>query len=127
MTLIEVALRDILMANTALAALISTRMTPVVFPATATYPRAAYEKISDPEPENTRLHNALISFTVQGSTYLSAETVMEAIKTAVKGYSGIKSGLTISAVLPTGQMSQTCDLTVPVYERVEVFRVIYES
>lgn len=127
MTLIEVALRDILMANTALTTLISTRMTPVSFPQTPTYPRAAYVKISDPDPENTRLHNALIQYIVQGSTFLSSESVMEAIKTAFSGYSGIQGGLTISAVLTTGQMSQTNDLTVPVYERTELFRVVYES
>jgi hypothetical protein len=126
MTFIEAALRDVLMAYKPLTDLISTRMYPVVFPVSATYPRATFEKISDPEPE-TKIHNMVISFTVQGSTYLSAETVMGHIRDCLLSYSGIKSGLTISAIFATGQISQTCDLTVPVYERVELFRVIYES
>ncbi len=127
MTLIEVALRNKLMAYKPLTDLISTRMTPVAFPATATYPRAIYEKISDPEPENTRIHNAVIAYTVQGSTFMSAENVMAAIRDCFRGYAGIQDGLTISGIFSTGQMNQTCDLTVPVYERVELFRVIYES
>jgi len=126
MTLIEVALRDVLMAYTPLTALISTRLTPVVFPQGATYPRVAYEMISDPGQESG-LHNDLIQYVAQGSTYLSAETVMSQIKAAFDGYSGIKDDLIISSVRPTGQMSQTCDPTVPVYERTAIFRVIYES
>jgi len=127
MTILEVALRNVLMAYKPLTDLISTRLTPIAFPASATYPRAIYEKISDPEPKNTRLHNAVISYTVQGSTFMAAENVMAAIRDCLLNYSGIQNGLIISGILSTGQMNQTCDLTVPVYERVELFRVIYES
>lgn len=127
MTLVEVALRNILMAYKPLTDLISTRLTPIAFPATATYPRAIYEKISDIEPRNTRLHNAVIAYTVQASSFMIAETVMEQIRNCLLNYSGTQDGLVISGIFSTGQMNQTCDLTVPVYERVELFRVVYES
>lgn len=95
---IEVALRDYLLADTAVAALVGTRIHPLDLPLNSPTPALTYEIVSDVQHRQVPgWSQQRIQFTVcvQGEhsvldAYPNAKALKEAIKARVDGRSGTK-------------------------------------
>lgn len=90
--MIGAALRTHLLADVGLAALIGTRVHPLILPQGSVFPALTYQQISD-LPGHTLggpvdLHRIRMQIDVWASTYLSMEAVSAALRTALDGYRG---------------------------------------
>lgn len=97
---LEEGLYTFLTTTAAIAALVGTRIYPLLIPLDATLPAAAYQRISGPfeaaHDGPTGLVRARIQITCVGATYAAARAVAAAIVTAMLGYRGAMGDYTVS-------------------------------
>jgi hypothetical protein len=93
---IEEALYSKLTGDAGVAALVVARIYPNVVPQDIAMPAVAYQRISTTRvmahDGPTGVASARFQFTVSGSTYSSARNVVNAIRTALDGFSGLMGG-----------------------------------
>ena len=99
MTTIEAAQYAYLVADADLAALVGTRLYPLLIPQEAALPAVAYQRISGPRilahDGPTGAAEARIQYTITGASYSSAKAVAAAIRRAVDGYAGQMADVTV--------------------------------
>lgn len=108
MSLVEEALVSILRNNAAVAALVSTRIYPVMIPQGATLPVIEYRQLSGQKEHshdaNADLARPRYQFTAISASYSQAKTLAAAIVAALDNYQGTVSGVKIDAVQKQNQM-----------------------
>jgi hypothetical protein len=91
-TVAEQAFRYLLGANTALAALVSTRIYPQSAPQSAVRPFITFERISADHHHHMTAASGLVKAVIQATAwaedYSTAKTVAEAMREAADGYRG---------------------------------------
>ncbi len=104
--LIEVALANQLLANTGVAALVSTRVYPVRLPQGGTYPAITYSKVSGSRIRTMGSHedsaNPRVQVSCWGKTYADAKGLANAVRIALDRFSGTLGGMggvDVSAIL----------------------------
>lgn len=92
MATIEEALYSLVTTDTAVAALISTRFTPIEVPQKSSLPAASYQVITTPREYDqdgpAGFASPRIQITITGQTYAEAKSVGNAIRSAINGYRG---------------------------------------
>lgn len=100
---LEEGLYAYLVADAGVAALIGTRLYPLLVPQDAALPAMAYQRISGPRDHThdgaSGLAMARIQFTAVGSSYSEAKSVMAALRAALDGFSGTMGEVTVGAAL----------------------------
>ncbi len=86
------SLRDYLIADSGLSALVSERVHPVLLPQNSTLPAVTYQLISQ-DPLHTldgpvNLNRPRVQFDVWADTYLEMEAVNDALRNALDGFTG---------------------------------------
>jgi len=123
--MIENSLRAILLKYQPLASKIATRIYPLEFP-DQTKPAIIYQKVSDPDEGSHK--ELLIQYVVHSATYTQAEEVIKLVWKAFESFdSGNEGGYKIHTIEQTGQIGQSSDRSVSLYERSEIFRVLYSE
>ncbi|HPM61240.1 MAG TPA: hypothetical protein PK955_02045 [Methanoregulaceae archaeon] len=123
--MIENALRSILLNYPLLTSKIVARIYPLEFP-DQTKPSIIYQKVSDPDEGSHK--ELLIQYVVHSATYTQAEEIIGLVWKAFKAFdSGNEGAFKIHTIEQTGQIGQSSDRTVPLYERSEIFRVLYSE
>jgi hypothetical protein len=99
---LEVGLHAFLLADPAVAALIGTRMTPLVLPQNTAYPALTYQRISgqrlrsvDGPAGRARPRMQIDSW---AETYLEAKALAAAVRRALDGYAGPMGAAQVGAV-----------------------------
>jgi hypothetical protein len=124
--MIESALREILTGYQPLNAKVSTKIYPVEFPQGYQKPAIIYEKVTDTDEGSHR--QLTIQYAVHASKYSEAEAVIELIEEAFTAFdSGRKGGYHIYGIEQTGNLMQSADPEVSLYERSELFTVLYSK
>lgn len=99
MSLIEEAVFTKLTTTAAVSALIGTRMRPQLAAEADQYPMLVYDKESDGAlghmSGTTHLSHCTISLDAWATTYAAAKAIRDAVRTALKGYSGTSSSVQI--------------------------------
>lgn len=102
MSVIEEALRGILVADGTVSGLVSTRVYPLVLPQNVTLPAIAYQRISGAR-EHT--HDAVgdlarprFQFSSFATTYSAAKAIANAVREALDNYRGTASGVVIQGI-----------------------------
>jgi hypothetical protein len=101
MAQIETLLRDHLVGNVSVAALLATRIYPLVIPQTATLPAASYQVIdrievqARPEKVTVRLMRMRIQFDIYASSYASVKAAEAAMIQAIYGFNHTVSNAVI--------------------------------
>lgn len=99
---VHAALHGILLANTAVSALVGTRIYPSVLPQGVTYPAISYEQIHGSEATGPQAYRGLYRSVCQVSVFARdrAGTIAlaGAVATALKRYRGTVAGVQVSDV-----------------------------
>jgi len=100
---IATLLRAALTGDTAVAAIVSTRIYPVKLPQTPTYEAISYARVSNTERNgSTALRETRFQINCWADTYIKAGALAAAVKTALEGYTntsqtpGIKMALVVN-------------------------------
>ena len=92
-----------LVADSGVAALVSTRVYPLLVPQDATLPAIAYQRISGPRDHShtgtTGLALARIQLTLIASSYANAKALGTAVRTAMAGLRGSMGAVVVNACL----------------------------
>lgn len=100
---LEEGLVAYLAANEGVAALVGTRIYPLVVPQDAALPALAYQRISSPREHvhtgASGLVRARIQVTNVGGTYSAAKALAETVRVAMDGYSGAMGTVAVGAAL----------------------------
>lgn len=96
MTTIQSAIRSILTSDTALAALVGTRIYPGELPDNPTYPAIRYTILTSPRYEVNSV--ARIQFSCFATTFDQSRTIGELVEQALDRYKGVVSDLKIIRV-----------------------------
>lgn len=105
---LEEGLVTYLKANGGVAALVGTRVYPLILPQEATYPALAYMVVSDDRPQShsgpTGLATPRIQIDCWGATYGATKLLERAVRLALEGYVGAMGSVTVRGVfLDTAQ------------------------
>lgn len=102
-----------LAADSGVAALVSTRIYPLVMPQDVDLPAIAYQKISGPRDHvhegPSGLVTARMQVTCLGSSYSAAKGLSEAVRVAVDGFSGTMGTVTVNAALLVNEVDSWAD------------------
>jgi len=124
--MIENSLRSILIGYKPLSAKVGARVYPVDFPQKCTKPAIMYQKIGDPNEGSHK--DLLIQYAVHATKYAEAEGIISLVWKAFETFdSGVKEGYMIHTIEQTGQIMQSVDSEASLYERSEIFRVLYSE
>jgi len=120
---IEQALVTYLTANIGVKALIDKRLYAFHAPANVTFPFVTYQRVSTArvlthDLSDTTLSSPRIQFDIYAKTYVSALSVLDALRSALQGYQGTMSTVNVQAVLPA--LEQHLDMPDMDYYRVTV-------
>jgi len=85
---IESVLRTILLADTTVSPLVSTRIYQTRLPAVPTFPAVTYQMIDRPQDPLTGITTARIQYTCMATTWAKAAELADAIRCALHGYKG---------------------------------------
>lgn len=101
---IEEATRDILVADSTVTGLVSTRIYPQVLPQGATLPAIAYQMVSSAREHAhdgaaQDLSRPRLQWAAHAATYSAAKAVAKAVRDALAYYHGSTGGIKIDAVL----------------------------
>lgn len=105
---LEEGLVTYLRADGPIAALVGTRVHPMILPQVATYPALAYMVVSDDRPQShsgpTGLATPRVQIDCWGATYGAAKALERAVRAALEGYIGSMGSVTVRGVfLDTAQ------------------------
>lgn len=88
----EAVLRSALVANSAVSALIGTKVYPVIAPASATLPFATWRRVAVRRQQTLAAPMGMpvtsIEYSIFGSTYEQARDVADAMRAVLDGYGG---------------------------------------
>lgn len=98
-TALEVALRSILVTASTAA---STRIYPVYLPQDVTLPAITYQLLDDDPKDNAAgcagLFMARVQFDVFAETFLAMKSLVDEVRNALMGYTGVVSDVTIKGI-----------------------------
>lgn len=116
-----------LQAVSAVTTLVSTRIHPDYAPQDATYPFLIYKIIgnlpSDTKEGVSRLDTVQVSIETYASTYDSANTIAEAVRTALDRYSGTIEAIVIDSIRFSGSQSFDMNFNEHIYIIEQVYDV----
>lgn len=121
---LETGLRAFLLADPAVAAIIATRLTPLILPQNPTYPAASYQRITGARlssfdgPAGRAM--PLMQLDAYAETYGAAKGLAEALRRALDGYKGAMGAVQVDAV------SLETEQDAPYEDAPEIYRVIQE-
>lgn len=92
MTSIHGAIRALLAADSAVVALVSTRIYPMQMPLDATLPAITIHEIDGPENSITGHGYPRYQISCWSTTFSQAQTMKDAVKAALNRYKGVASG-----------------------------------
>ena len=95
MTDVHEVIRSLLIADTAVTALVSTRIYPVHMPLDATIPNITIHEISGPEDYVTGHGFPRYQISCWSESFSGAKAIKDAVKACLNRYKGIVSGLDI--------------------------------
>ncbi|AAM07160.1 DUF3168 domain-containing protein [Methanosarcina acetivorans] len=122
MTIIDEAVRTILMNDATVTGFVGTRIFPKKLPLTCTFPAISIHKPSNPYNQISRSPRFQISCWTED--YLQVQQLSKAVEAALEGFSGIVSGIEIIRIIPLDAPDQDEDLP-GVYHIPYDFRVIF--
>lgn len=130
---IEGALTAYLLADTALKAIIGTKLYPDELPQGTVLPAVVYTKISDQKDHTltgmSNLHRPYIQFTAFGTTKAQAVSVSNRLQVLLNDYHGILSGVVIQQIELQNELSTkdvSADGTTRVCLEVLEYQITYE-
>lgn len=101
--------RDILLADSTVLGLVSTRIYPLELPLKSSLPALTYSFPSD--PFSTVMRSARCQINCWADTFSNRETLKKAVETALKFYTGSKRGIDIEITWPVGSYDHYKDDT----------------
>lgn len=120
------ALRSIMLADAGLSALVGTRIYPDILPQNPVLPAITIQQLTSDVYDNIQgysgLEKAYMQIDVWAKTATSRNTVAEALRLAICGYTGIQSGVKIQGI----RLESRLDLHEPEidnYRKVNRFEV----
>jgi hypothetical protein len=124
-----IAVRAVLITDTAVKALLVARVYPKMLPQAVTYPAATLELITD-DPQNTlsapgTLKWARVRVNAWGLTYAAAEGLAKKIETALNFKKGSFAGTEIRSVDPQG-LRDFYEPAVEAYYHSQDFAIYYK-
>lgn len=120
--MIEAALVSILKADSAVTALVGTRIYPVQLPLNCTFPAISYFNVSDPFQRITGYPRIQIS--CWAKDYAQVLNLKSAVETTLNGYSGIVNGVNIEMIAPLSA-EDYYDSDTGIYHIPYDFKIIY--
>lgn len=124
MTLIDEAVRIILLGDSTVYGMVGTRIHPMKLPLNCALPALSIHKPSNPYNQVSGYPRFQIS--CWASDYLQVQQLSQAVGAALEGYSGIVSGLEIIRIIPLEAPDAYEDLP-GVYHIPHDFRVKYRK
>jgi hypothetical protein len=124
MTLIEEALRSILLADSTLSAYVGTRIYPVQLPLDCVLPALAYSEVSNPYRRITG--NPRFQIDIFSEDYTEAKNIRAALGSALDGYSGTVAGCNIEIIVPLDSQDDY-DSAAGVFHIPYDFKIIYRK
>lgn len=109
MTLIDEAVRSILLADTAVYSLVGTRIYPLELPLRCTLPAISYSKPSNVCKRVTRNPRFQIDCWDKYGNFTEVQNLALAVESALDGYRGIVNGITIEGIYPAGSSDLSDD------------------
>ena len=117
------AIRAILLANSAVYNLVSTRIYPLVLPLQCTFPALTYSFPSD--PFKIAMRSARCQISCWDSDYTNREQLRQVVEDALRFYSGSIQGVTIEVIYPIGSYDHYLDSSNGFYFAPIDFKVNY--
>jgi hypothetical protein len=96
--MVEIAIRDLLLADTTVSGKVGTRIYPVVLPTDCAYPAITYQLISDtssPTLTSTGQQQKRVQIDCWSKTYLEAKQLQTAVRAVLDGFAGALSDGTL--------------------------------
>jgi len=124
MTTIDEAVRAILVANSGVYALVGTRVYPAVLPLDCALPALSFSKISNKYKQIAGVPRFQISCWTED--YLECQNLKQVVETALDGYAGTISGITIIRIIPL-EAPDLYESETGVYHIPYDFKVIYKK
>jgi len=127
--MIEAGLHGFLTDDTDIAAIVATRVYPIILPQNPTMPAITYQRISTPRVSSTTGPSGLASPRIQvdcwAETYAAVKALSDTVRTAVDGYSGTMDTFTVYGVIVESEQ----DLYEPdaVYYRTSLDLIIWHK
>lgn len=98
MTLIDEAVRAVLLNNIAVFSLVSTRIYPLGLPLDCQFPALSFSFPSDPYSRVAR--SARLQIDCWAEDFTQCKHLKNAVETALDGFSGIVDGMNIEGIFP---------------------------
>jgi len=100
---VEAAINAILLADPGVAAVVASRIYPVVMPEDPTLPAITYQRIDGPRETSLDLDSSLahprIQVSAWGNAYADVKNAADAVREALNGFSGTIAGFTIQGIV----------------------------
>ena len=122
MTLIDEAVRAILLADPTVSDMVGTRIYPLELPLTCTFPAIAYSFPSDPYKRVARAARCQIDCFAEDFT--ECKRLKIAIENALDGYSGTVDGINIEGIFPISSYDLPAN-EVGIFHIPYDFKIIY--
>lgn len=117
------AVRSILLANSTVFNLVSTRIYPLELPLQCTFPALTYSFPSN--PFQIVMRSARCQISCWGSDYTNRETLKQAVENALKFYTGSLQGVDIEIIYPVGAYDHIKDTTSGLFYVPVDFKINY--
>lgn len=102
---LDVKVYHALSGASGIAALVSTRIYPLVLPQSSSYPAISYQRISNsPQQGSTDLRSTRWQINCWASTYTGAQTLATAVKTALEEYTATATAPRIKMALVVNEL-----------------------
>ena len=124
MSLIDEAIRSILLNNSTVAGFVGTRIFPLSLPLDCTFPAITYAFPSD--VYNRIARPARLQVDCWAQDFTECKNLKNAVEGALDGYSGIVSGINIEIIVPISPYDLPPDET-GLYHIPYDFKVIYRQ
>lgn len=131
---LETGIYKLLSANSAVAALVGTRIYPVIVPEGATFPAVVYQRIDTARNANTfdnsaELPVARMQITCWAENFADVVSLQVAVQNVLAGFHGLADDTTVQACL-VSDMRDTWEYeisTVGLFRRDVDFEIAYEE
>jgi len=123
MSLIDEAIRTVLLANTAVYNTVGTRIYPLKLPLVCTFPAVSYFFPSD--PYNRIASSATLQIDCWALDYTECKNLKIAIEKALDGYSNTVLGINIEGIYPIDSRDQDEPDDTELFHIAYDFKVIY--
>jgi hypothetical protein len=124
MSLIDEAVRAVLLANSTVYGLVGTRIYPLQLPLDCTFPALTYSFPSDNYKRVAR--PARLQIDCWAEDFTECKNLKNAVETALDGYSGTVSGINIEGIFPISPYDMAPDET-GLFHIPYDFKIIYRT